>query len=215
MLKGKGKNMENSKKILLMKIHAVLLMIGFVESIRELIILVTANNLGYENYLIDFSNSASTYNLLVIIDEILVIVAFAFSLIYMLKEYRKSAHISYKIFLCIYLAIWTLETISAFVFADAPTVNKVITIAQLIVLAILAFAKNLGKKNSKSLATILIVLTICIMIALFYDFINKGYSLSPIIVNVISGYLLFVLLSTTAYIMVTGKYIDKESRGAK
>lgn len=207
--------MNNRKNSSLMTIHAVLLLIGFIEAIRESIVIITSNNVGFDSLLIDFSNSVNTYNLIVMDINLLTIIALVFSLVYLFKEYKKSAHVSYKAFLCIYLVIWILEVISSFVFVDVLIINKVLLILELIVLFILTFTKNLGKKNSKLLASALIILNVCIALVVLFAGLYKGYSPLPIVVNVLSGYLSYILLSSTTYIMVTGKYIDKDSRGAK
>ena len=206
--------MENKKSSLLMKIHAVLLVIDLAWVIRELVTTLFPNNLDYNSFLTVFSEGLQSYDLIVIVTDLLTISALAFSLIYLIKEYKKSAHISYKIFLCIYLFILVLETVSAFAHADASIISKILFVLVLIVLSILTFVKNLGKKNSKLLAVGLIVLTILITLVIAIQFVNLGYP-SSIIVHIVFGYLLYVLLSLTAYVMVTGKYIDKESRGAK
>lgn len=203
-----------NKYFSLMTTHAVLLLIGLAEAIRELMIVITSTNMGFDSFLIDFANKANTYNIIVIAVNVLTIIALVFSLIYMYKEYKKSAHVSYKIFLYLYLVIWIFETIAAFVFVDAMTINRILFILVLIVLFVLACGKNLGEKKSKVLGAALIVLSICIAIFVLLKFVNDKNPI-PIVINIFSGYLLYILLSSTTYIMIVGKYIDKASRGAE
>lgn len=144
----------------------------------------------------------------------LFIVGLIYGLIYVFSVYKKDAAKYYKSFMIIYavLSIYSiiskicnnnaigLKTVSSFL-------TTILSIISTICIIILAFAKDLGKTKSYSvaLANLFIILISTIL----------GFIFNSTFITKVEVWLPRIMLSIITYIFVCAKYIDKESRGAK
>ncbi|MCR5790421.1 MAG: hypothetical protein K6G83_11100 [Lachnospiraceae bacterium] len=144
------------------------------------------------------------------------VISLIFALIYILKDGTKKAAFYYKGFLFFCLISQIVFILSVFVGSYSVLASGkmqplliVFLLAWIIeysMLLLLAFARDLGKKNSLILALFAVIMNICIIVLFF----TLGFSLSILLRNA-SKILIIVLL----YLLVVVKYKDKDARGTK
>ena len=134
-------------------------------------------------------------------------------LIYSFCLYRKNAAKYYKFFMIIYaltaIDIAVVHTIGLFTNSERFSFGfmYVISVISAIYICILAFALNLGKKNSYTLALTNFGLSIMMFI---YDLTGLGDGIQ--LPATIYGSL---VLSWLCVVFIARKYADKDARGAK
>ena len=161
-------------------------------------------------------NSADTSswgtNPLAIICTSLNILMLAFGLVYMLMNYSKGAAIVYK---CFFVALFIGTFIQTVYLSSAPNSPSAYrTVLQLIpvaAIAILAAAKDLGKKNTIFLTIVFVLCRVISLISAIVDLSHFGTAAFGVLSANISN----LLISLTTGVMVIGKYLDKTERGAK
>ena len=146
-----------------------------------------------------------------IIDISICVIGLLFGLLYSLNGYKKDVAKYYKWFMYLFALrsiISFIVSISKFGFDSVPLINliHIINFVILICVCLLAFVKDFGEHNSKTAACIILVLT---GIRLFSDISyaslkDTHYATLAIFVQAI-----------ITYVLVSQKYADKESRGAK
>lgn len=150
--------------------------------------------------------SLTKVNTFVKIDSIVCIFALVFGLIYSLNGYKKDVAKYYKIFMYLYLVSSVLSLMAPLVEPILTTINifvVTINVALLILVFALAFIKDLGVNKSTNIAMVILLLNI---IKLLYNVANK--------ITIPSGFANLVLPCISC-VLVSAKYKDKESRGAK
>ena len=131
--------------------------------------------------------------------------------IFIVNGYKKNAAAYYKGYVLILLIAEAITTCVAITY-DASYLIKFARIAAVILFTILAVGKDLGKRKSIIISVALLVIEIAILantIVLILPYLSATsipYLFDPI------GH---VILAITTIFMVCGKYIDKDSRGAK
>lgn len=131
--------------------------------------------------------------------------------IYIISGYKKNAAAYYKGYVWILLIA---EGIAMCVSISNGTnyIVKFVKMATVVLFTILATGKDLGKKKSYSLAGTLFVIEVALLVRSLIKFLpGIDATLLPYIFEPIEH----VVLTITTIFMVCGKYIDKESRGAK
>ena len=153
---------------------------------------------------INFANSPT----LMMVDNVVCILALVFGLLYSLNGYKKEAAKYYKTFMYLY-------ALSSLISFAAPLISfgignynleNVINFAVFVCACLLAFVKDFGKNNSNTTVCIALVLT---GIKLVNDLLNGT------LVNLHFASFSIFVQAMIACVLVSHKYIDKESRGAK
>ena len=143
---------------------------------------------------------------------LLVMLMLFMGILYLLKEYSKQAAIFYKAFLLILVLVTVLVTISDDISPDMNglIITKcVLSGVKVIVLLLLAFWKNLGKKNSLILFCILISMDVAALILVLINMMNTSFNFSLL------GVITAIVADGTVGLDVRGKYIDKSERGSR
>lgn len=188
----------NTKNIKLLKaLHFVLMAVTFVLTIISLIKNSTDSSI--------FGTSSLT-----MICTIANLLALACGFIYLFKDYKKEASTFYKLFLVL-LAIEGVLRSSYFASLGVGPKYTIPYNTGLVITVILAVSKDLGKKNTN-------IIAVCLIICRLYTFIHTvsrvgvlGTAKFAAIVQEVS----ILLLAGSTYLMAVGKYLDKDSRGAK
>ena len=191
--------MKNKKYLPLKIVHSIFIVIGVVL---------------YAITLISFNQGASTLN---IVSTSLNIAALLAAAIYLTLGYKKNAQLSYKIaiWLIVIAEIIECTTIFSMGVAMAPfaAFRKVIA---LVVIVLLAGAKDYGVVKSNILSLALVALNIYLVISVIVNmssssFATMGLPSEVVFFDAIGR----LVIASTLALMVCGKYLDKESRGAK
>lgn len=130
----------------------------------------------------------------------LLILGLVSALVYFFAGYKKDAAKYFKAFAYIYV----LANFEICMFMDVlPLASRFCTVLTLCVLCVLATGLDLGKKKSNILCAINMVGTLAnlIICGMTYAFNSRSVSTT--------------LLAIITWIMVAGKYADKEARGSK
>lgn len=146
-----------------------------------------------------------------IVDTIICAVGLIFGLLYCLKGYKKDVAKYYKVFMYLYAVsslISFIVSLTLFGFNSMERINLIhgINIAILICACLLAFVKDFGEHNSKTTACIVLVLN---AIKLFHDATSGALEITNY--ASVTNFVQTIIV----YILVSQKYIDKTSRGAK
>ena len=146
-----------------------------------------------------------------IVDAIVCAAGLVFGLLYCLNGYKKDVAKYYKGFMYLYVLdsiISFVAILTLFGFDSTNGINYVhaIHITILICACLLAFVKDFGEQNSKTAAFIILVLN---GIKLFNDI------LSGALAKVDYASLAIFVQAIIVYVLVSHKYADKASRGAK
>ena len=130
-------------------------------------------------------------------------------ILYLTHGYKKNAVSYYKGYVWIILVNEIFSTISGTF--DESYFLKFVWIIDLVLLTILTVGKDLGKTKSFTLVGFILLGKTILLI----DFVGKIQILGSIGVNAMLGMVGQLVLTITTGLMVCGKYLDKESRGAK
>ena len=147
------------------------------------------------------------------------IIAIVFGLYYFFKGYKKNAAVYYKLFMAFFLLEFVLSVLAGMTssrvqYEYLPAIADLTT---LVSISLLYFGRDLGKTRSSVLAIIIVICRIVMLVLTFTasaQDMNDLFARSGVIIYVIR-LLTDVLLAGSAGLMVYGKYVDKESRGAK
>ena len=170
------------------------------------LILAVAGIIIYAAWLIFFNQGTRIIDNLYFIASI---IALAASLIYLMKDYKKSSHMFYKAFLWFLGISEILRYTSAFSQGATFTPFRAfIWVMTLVAYIFIIGAKDYGKVKSNIVSITLVVLNLYSLIA-FIPMMKHFEGLTPYLVDVIGQ---LIIASTTA-IVVCAKYIDKTERG--
>ena len=141
------------------------------------------------------------------INDVIVIVALMFALFYSFYGYKKSVAKYYKGFIILTFITFTISAVSHVQYFANAKFNAFASIARVIPIALLAFKKDFGRKNSVICALVTFILT-------FAMFIESFIQVSSYPVLIILSFNR-VLISSIVLLFVEAKYDDKEARGTK
>lgn len=139
--------------------------------------------------------------------DIITIIALVSGLFYAFYGYKKEASKYYKVFMALTFITFLCSAISNLPYSYLMILTC-ISFVRLIPIALLAFKKDFGKKNSIICAYTTFALTLAIVLIGVFVFVTPLKYLITLILN-------NVLLSVIVIIFVEAKYADKEARGTK
>ena len=143
------------------------------------------------------------------INNISIVIALISGLIYAFYGYKKEAAKYYKAFMFLTLFAFVFSFIS-YLQRSYLIIPACLAFIRLIPLALLAFKKDFGKKNSVICAYMVFVLTIITVLVGPFVYVDVNYSLMLIALSLNN-----ILLTAIIIIFVEAKYADKEARGTK
>lgn len=187
--------MENKKYLPLKIIHMLLILAVFA---------LSALSMSQINANID------TLGPLAYIKVTLSLVALASAFGYLLFNSNKDASIYYKAYMYTMLLLLILHTADNISNNDSSFISALLMVLQLVLFMALTVGKDLGKRVSFILAGLLIA---CAIVLTVITFTSKVPS-NLLLIN-ISTYGTLIILSITTAVLVSEKYIDKQSRGTK
>ena len=143
-----------------------------------------------------------------------IVISIICGLIYAISGYKKNAAKYYKGFMLLQLVTRIVDAFndlySTITYADVYGSSYYTTVFKFIIVicvAILAFAKDFGKKKSFIVVYISLICDVAVFIRILIAY-------SDIITDIALTFM-YLVLSIITTIFVEAKYIDKESRGAK
>lgn len=131
-------------------------------------------------------------------------------ILYLLKGYNKQAAKYYKAFMYLHICVCAITIFVDLCFYTINIFMILITClnaCKIIVLAMLAFGKDLGKQKTWTLFYILLALDIVKLILAAINMAGIGFDFS------FTGYVTALIADGTIGLAVKGKYDDKEMRG--
>lgn len=139
------------------------------------------------------------------------LLALASGFIYIISGYKKNASAYFKGYVWILLIAEGIGACVAIKYGNSYII-KFAKMACVILFTMLATGKDMGKKRSFSIAGTLLVIEVALLIHYLIKYLpGIDATLLPYIFDPIEH----VVLTITTIFMVCGKYIDKETRGAK
>lgn len=140
-------------------------------------------------------------------NDLIVIAALVHGLFYAFYGYKKKAANYYKAFMYLALIAFISSAISHFPYSANAKFNTCIALLRIIPIALLAFKKDFGRKNSLTCALLVFVCSLLILGGVSIQF---SHLFKLIVLNLNQ-----ILLSAITIIFVEAKYADKEARGTK
>ena len=138
-------------------------------------------------------------------------VALVVSGLYVFLGYKKNAASYYKLTMALLTFAQALFLVNIMSTEVSSVYGAVVQVLSLVLMVIIASAKDFGEKNTK---IILLLLILCRTFSLV-DSIILAPDLGNKLFAVLSGNLNNLIFASTAGLMIMGKYIDKENRGTK
>ncbi len=162
---------------------------------------ITQLNVVYDN------KTNITISLFQAVSAILALVS---GFLYLVNGYKKNAAAYYKGYVWIVLIADMFATVAGITEASSYLLKSIWAVS-LILLAILATGKDLGSTKSYTIAICILLCKVVLLVASFSYRQVLGSAFIPVILDLIAQ----IVLTVSTTLMVCGKYIDKESRGAK
>ena len=185
--------MENKKYLPLRIVHYALMLVAF----------------GFA--LFSFIKTSSTYPFLANLSVISLMAALIIGLIYAVLGYKKQDAKYYKTSMWAYLISASLHFVCIISSLTMLPGYAFLYVIALILITMLATCNDLGKQKSYIVA---VGLVLCKIITFLVD-LFAGFNPETIELGVISNSLTYIMLAGNAMLMVAGKYVDKDARGAK
>lgn len=185
--------MENKKYLPFRIIHYVLMIVTFVLAVYSFVI-----------------NSPS-YTFLTTLSYLLLVIALVLGFVYAILDYRKQDAKYYKGFMWAYLVSSIFQLVNITTSSTMMAYIAFLNIIAIVFITMLTTCKDLGKQTSYIIATGLLL---CRLIPLIRYFASGRYQ-SQNVLGVVSASVIGIMLAGNAFLMVAGKYIDKDTRGAK
>lgn len=185
--------MENKKNLPLKVVHLFFMVLGLCFCVHDL--------LGIKNVYTD-----TKFAVFAAFHTSAAIFALISGILYLTHGYKKNAAAYYKVYIMFLLVFDIFSTISGNL--DDSYFMKFVWVINLVLLTILAVGKDLGKTKSFTLVGLILVGKIIVFIGMLKTFGSFD-------VNLVLGMVAQIVLIITTGLMVCGKYLDKESRGAK
>lgn len=190
--------MEDKKYLSLKVVHTVLLILALGLNVFDIINAANDVSIYGTSDLAGYVKMAS-------------ILAIATSFVYLVFGYKKNASMYYKITMGILTFAQALSVMYIMNTVVVPLHTCFLQVTSLILICILASAKDFGEKNSTILVLILIALRVVSVIVVFSNLRNMTTEAINLLTRSISD----LLYAGTIGLMVIGKYEDKQIRGSK
>lgn len=165
-------------------------------------------------YIIDFFHSAGKerlFNLANCILMLLVVEMLITGFVYLFQGCSKQAASYYKAFLYTHIGVCVLTIVIDLGFYTLNGLLVLISIlnaCKIIVLAILAFRKDLGKQKTWGVFYVLLALDVVKLILAVINMAKLGFDFSFV------GYVIALIADGTIGLSIKAKYADKEARGS-
>ena len=137
--------------------------------------------------------------------------ALVLGFVYAVLDYRKQDAKYYKGFMWAYLISSVIHLVNMVTSTTAAVYVAFLNIIAIVFITMLTTCKDLGKQTSYIIASGLLLCRIIPLIR----YITSGKFQGQNILGVVIGFLITIMLAANAFLMVAGKYIDKDSRGTK
>ena len=185
--------MENKKYLPFRIIHYVLMIATFV--------------LGVYNFI----KNGPSDTLLTKLSFLLLVVALVLGCVYAVLEYREQDAKYYKGFMWAYLVSSVIHLVNMISSSTVLAYIAFLNIIAIVFITMLTTCKDLGKQTSYIVSTGLLLCRIIPLVRYLTSVKFQGQN----ILGVTIGFLITIMLAANAFLMVAGKYIDKDSRGAE
>ena len=189
--------MENKKYFPIKIIHLILMVAAIGLSIAALV-----------QYGSDSSQFASPFAVVCTVLGIITLIA---GFIYLAMGYKKNAAVYYKAFMYLLLITSVIQVAYIMNTMRTPLNYTFLYLISLVMLTVLAVAKDFGKTKTLIVALICILCRVILLILSLCNLKIFGTATVGLLGNDIAN----ILLAITTAFMVTGKYLDKAERGTK
>ena len=132
-------------------------------------------------------------------------------ILYLVHGYKKNAAVYYLAFILLLGLVNVLVVLIDVLYTQMTPliiIKCIVYSAKIIVLLIMAFGKNLGKKMTWTLLYVVVALDIAGMIVMLIYMFQTGFDFALI------GVFAAIVADVTMGLAIRGKYEDKESRGS-
>ena len=132
-------------------------------------------------------------------------------ILYLVHGYKKNAAVYYLAFILLLVLVNVLVVLIDVLYTQMTPliiIKCIVYSAKIIVLLIMAFGKNLGKKMTWTLLYVVVALDIAGMIVMLIYMFQNGFDFALI------GVVAAIVADVTMGLAIRGKYEDKESRGS-
>ena len=132
-------------------------------------------------------------------------------ILYLVHGYKKNAAVYYLAFILLLGLVNVLVVLIDVLYTQMTPliiIKCIVYSAKIIVLLIMAFGKNLGKKMTWTLLYVVVALDIAGMIVMLIYMFQNGFDFALI------GVVAAIVADVTMGLAIRGKYEDKESRGS-
>ena len=132
-------------------------------------------------------------------------------ILYLVHGYKKNAAVYYLAFILLLGLVNVLVVLIDVLYTQMTPliiIKCIVYSAKIIVLLIMAFGKNLGKKMTWTLLYVVVALDIAGMIVMLIYMFQNGFDFAMI------GVVAAIVADVTIGLAIRGKYEDKESRGS-
>ncbi len=132
-------------------------------------------------------------------------------ILYLVHGYKKNAAVYYLAFILLLGLVNVLVVLIDVLYTQKTPliiIKCILYSAKIIVLLIMAFGKNLGKKMTWTLLYVVVALDIAGMIVMLIYMLQTGFDFAMI------GVVAAIVADVTMGLAIRGKYEDKESRGS-
>ena len=179
-------------------VHIVLLVVALVSNFYSVINAGADTSIYGTSTLIGFVKMAN-------------ILAIVSSFIYLVFGYKKNAAIYYKITMGALTLAQSLNVMDIMSTTIVPLYNSLLIVSSLIIMVVLATAKDFGEKNSSLLVLLLVALRIASVGIAAYYLPRMASEKFTVLINAVTN----LIFAGTVGIMVMAKYDDKAERGSK
>ncbi len=132
-------------------------------------------------------------------------------ILYLVHGYKKNAAVYYLAFILLLVLVNVLVVLIDVLYTQKTPliiIKCILYSAKSIVLLIMAFGKNLGKKMTWTLLYVVVALDIAGMIVMLIYMFQNGFDFA------LMGVVAAIVADVTIGLAIRGKYEDKESRGS-
>lgn len=132
-------------------------------------------------------------------------------ILYLVHGYKKNAAVYYLAFILLLGLVNVLVVLIDVLYTQMTPliiIKCIVYSAKIIVLLIMAFGKNLGKKMTWTLLYVVVALDIAGMIVMLIYMFQNGFDFA------LMGVVAAIVADVTIGLAIRGKYEDKESRGS-
>lgn len=189
--------MENKKYLPLKIVHLIFLALGICFYV-------------YSFFQIENVYDNATDKIIAVFQAGTAILALISGFIYLVKGYKKNAAAYFKGYVWIILIADMFAVIVGITEATSYFC-KIVWAVALILLAVLAAGKDLGKIKSFAVAGLILLCKVILLITVITNHSILGVAFVPVLLDMIAQ----IVRTITTGLMVCGKYLDKAARGTK